>query len=391
MLFSTRPKDDRRDLYDRESEIEAIKESVRRREWIAVLGIRRVGKTSVVNVSIGESNAIPLKVNLMRLHNPRRSRYSRDEFIGLLLEGINQIVRSSTLGGRLSRFVSNILGIDEEIFLDFNSMRIKPRLKRFRAHDVATLLRETDSFAEDNGKSLVLVLDEAQELAKIDLDLSTLFHDVYENCRNTVVVMTGSMVRIVERVLRDVEYGEPFFGRYIRKVELPRFTADQSEDFLRRGFQQEGVSVDPGVVEEAVARLDGVPGWLTIFGSELSFSLKHGMAPNLEEIVEKAIEEAENEAGNFLRYTQSPERYSAIILSLHRLGGRGRLSEIARVSGTLLGEDIPQPRVYALLNRLADYGFVKADDEEYSLPEDEPNRVGLVRASKGILGGEATR
>ncbi|HEU17048.1 MAG TPA: hypothetical protein ENO38_05205 [Nitrososphaeria archaeon] len=73
------------------------------------------------------------------------------------------------------------------------------------------------------------------------------------------------------------------------------------------------------------------------------------------------------------------------------IGMSGRLSEIARVSSTLLGEDIPQPRIYELLNRLLDYGFVRTDDEEYSLPEDVPNRLGLVKGVRGLLGNGATK
>jgi len=62
LLFSTRPKESRRDLYDREKEIEIIKDSVSRGEWVSVLGMRRIGKTSVVNVAVNESGSVRVRV-----------------------------------------------------------------------------------------------------------------------------------------------------------------------------------------------------------------------------------------------------------------------------------------------------------------------------------------
>jgi len=54
MLFDVRPKEDRRDLYDRERELSELRESIERGVWSAVYGVRRVGKTSVVNVAVND-------------------------------------------------------------------------------------------------------------------------------------------------------------------------------------------------------------------------------------------------------------------------------------------------------------------------------------------------
>ncbi|WP_231136303.1 hypothetical protein [Acidianus ambivalens] len=63
MLFDVRPKEDRKDLYDRDKEVDEIKESIDRKVWIAVYGMRRVGKTSVVNVAVNDSRYIVIKPN----------------------------------------------------------------------------------------------------------------------------------------------------------------------------------------------------------------------------------------------------------------------------------------------------------------------------------------
>ncbi|WP_240931234.1 hypothetical protein [Acidianus sulfidivorans] len=55
-----------------------IKESIARSQWIAVLGMRRIWKTSIINVAVKESGAIKLTVNLMRIRDPRKKQYQRE-------------------------------------------------------------------------------------------------------------------------------------------------------------------------------------------------------------------------------------------------------------------------------------------------------------------------
>ncbi|WP_243669463.1 ATP-binding protein [Vulcanisaeta sp. JCM 16161] len=352
-----------------------------------VLGPRRVGKTSLVNVAINELGVLALRLNLVRLRESGRVRYSRDSFVALLPEEVARLVRAGTLVGRVVRFVANVLGVDEDSVVNFSSFKLRVRLRRFRAEDVGGLLRELDGFARDNRRRLVVVLDEAQELGRVmGIDFPSLLQDVYDYCTNTVIVMTGSMVGIMEGLLRGLEYGKPFFGRYMRRIYLGRFSEDESREFLRMGFREEGLEVGDDVINNAVNRLDRVVGWLTLFGAEYVNYLRHGVKPNIENIVAQAIEEVREEFRNFLLTTQSAYRYAAITLALGRLGGRARLGEVVEVAGTLINEEIPRSRVYEILSRLVDYGFIERVNDEYLLPKDESGRVGMLRASEGVLG-----
>ncbi|MDT7862697.1 MAG: ATP-binding protein [Saccharolobus sp.] len=385
MLFDVRPKEDRKDLYDRDEEIEEIKESVERKVWIAVYGMRRVGKTSVVNVAVNDPKYLVIKLNLMRIYNPKKKRYPKSSFISMFLESINEVIKKYTLGGRLTRLISNILGIDENSFIEFNLVKIRPRLKRFRGDDVSSVVRELDLLAGDNKKTLILIFDEAQELMKVNgINFSSIFHDIYDYCRNTTVVFTGSSAGILENVLKSLEYEKPFFGRFIRRIRIEKFDERLSRDFLLKGFEEEGVKVTEDVIEEALKRFDGIPGWLTFFGSEYSFRVRHGEKVDVENIEKMAIEEVRKEIRDFILGTQSPERYSATIIALDRLGGKGSVAEVTKVVNTIL-EEVPEPRIYEILNKLVDMGFIEKVNGEYSLPKDEPNRKGLVLASKDVL------
>lgn len=99
-------------------------------------------------------------------------------------------------------------------------------------------------------------------------------------------------------------------------------------------------------------RFDGIPGWLTFFGSEYSFRIRHGENQiNVEGIEKMAVEEVRKEIKDFILGTQSPEGYSATISALDRLGGKGSVADVMKVVNSILSE-VPEPRVYEILNRL---------------------------------------
>jgi len=95
--------------------------------------------------------------------------------------------------------------------MEFNLVKIRPKLKKFRSENVNSVIRELDLLAGDNRKILVLIFDEAQELLKVNgINFSSVFHDIYDYCRNTTVIFTGSMIGILEKMLKGLEYEKPF-------------------------------------------------------------------------------------------------------------------------------------------------------------------------------------
>ncbi|MEM2282702.1 MAG: hypothetical protein QXH26_04050, partial [Candidatus Hadarchaeales archaeon] len=55
MLFDERPKEDRRELFGRDKEVEELKRAAKR-PLVVLTGIRRIGKTSVLKVALKEMN-----------------------------------------------------------------------------------------------------------------------------------------------------------------------------------------------------------------------------------------------------------------------------------------------------------------------------------------------
>jgi len=58
--------------------------------------------------------------------------------------------------------------------------------------------------------------------------------------------------------------------------------------------------------------------------------------------------------------------------------------EASKVVNELIGE-VPEPRVYEILNRLVNMGFIEKVNDEYVLPRDAPNRKGMLMASREVI------
>ncbi|ARM76964.1 hypothetical protein [Acidianus manzaensis] len=65
------------------------------KDFASVVGVRRIGKTSLVRVSFNDlkDNIIPLSINLGRLNG---KNYSVEDFSRLFLEGVTDLIKNYT-------------------------------------------------------------------------------------------------------------------------------------------------------------------------------------------------------------------------------------------------------------------------------------------------------
>ncbi len=70
MLFSPYPKTKRKELFDRENELKEIEDAIRRGErLILLLGLRRLGKSSLLNVTLNELPNPSIKVDVRKTYS----------------------------------------------------------------------------------------------------------------------------------------------------------------------------------------------------------------------------------------------------------------------------------------------------------------------------------
>ena len=244
MLFDERPKHRREDLYDREEELEEIKEGVAEgRPLILITGIRRIGKTSVLNVALNELEVPKVIMDARSL--PRN--YGIRALYGLLAD---------SLASSLDKFKEALAKVRGVRLMGYGVEL------SWKGREFVSLSELFDAL---NRKGGVIAVDEAQNLRgpNARLFLEALAH-AYDYDRNLTFVLTGSEVGLLYDFLRVDDPSPPLYGRHYKEVRLERFSREESLEFLTKGFEEAGVKL--GDLERVVDLLDGIPGWLTFYG-----------------------------------------------------------------------------------------------------------------------------
>jgi AAA+ ATPase superfamily predicted ATPase len=252
MYFDSHPKTDRKDLYDRDPELKQFLSALSSAPVTVVTGLRRTGKTSFVNVALKESGFPYAFLDLRELpYNP-----SQSDVVRRLEAAFKQIDRKwfSDLTGALKHLRGvSILG--NELSFQWGRAGI----------DLGELFLEINKWATDRHMEFVIAFDEIQVIRGDKWMLGFLAH-VADTYRNVPIVVTGSEVGVLFDFLGFDNPDSPLFGRHYVQVQMKDFSANEAMDFLAEGFRQIKMSASLDVLNYAVQKLDGVPGWLTMFG-----------------------------------------------------------------------------------------------------------------------------
>jgi len=262
MLFDLRPKTSRHELYGREEELEAL-HRLSRTEWIAILGRRMTGKTSLLKTFLAEVNGIYVNLSGVR----------------------------------------SIRGLVEELMKKLKHVDLSLSLGPVRAR--WTRLAE-DVFARLEGR--IIGLDEAQDLpANYALRL---FKKVWDEHRLTII-FTGSMMGLLHRLL-EPGHDSPLYGRKPATIVLRPFTRGVAIGFLERGFDELSCPYREAELEEAVDSLGGYPGWLTYYGNlRCVRGMTHGEA--LENVYREARKILVAELERFLEARRNKALYVRLL------------------------------------------------------------------------------
>ncbi|WP_243670322.1 ATP-binding protein [Vulcanisaeta sp. JCM 16161] len=249
MLFSTEPKTSLDELFDREVEVERFRSGLNER-LVLVLGIRRVGKSSLVLSVLNSLGIDYVFIDVRKLYDDVSRKVPAER----IYEELKSSLRRLSLWWRIRDIIS-------EVDVSLGPARLKLSASRIR--DGIARILETINNA---GRRVVLVLDEAQYLRYSTIGLRPLLAYAYDHLRNITLVLTGSEVGLLNDFLGLNDPSSEFYGRYYYVVELRPFDRGRSMEFLRRGFRELGITVDDRVIERAVDELGGIVGWLVYFG-----------------------------------------------------------------------------------------------------------------------------
>jgi len=268
LLFDERPKAKRQDLFDREKELEELSRNINR-PLILLTGVRRIGKTSLLNVFLNESGLPYILLDCREL----KENYGWKDLYQLLS-------RSS------SRIIDLLKGI-KGVKIFGNEVELA-----WKGRDFVSL---SDLFDHLNKKRLIIAFDEAQRLrGPLSKEIKNALAHAYDYDNNLTFILTGSEVGLLYDFLGIDDPTSPLYGRYYHEIRVERFDKETSVSFLKQGFSELSIQVDERVVEEIAEFFDGIPGWLTLAGNLYS------RTKDLERVKEVAVNVALQELRNLI-------------------------------------------------------------------------------------------
>ncbi len=356
-LFDPRPKSNPRDFFDREKELNEFTRYVKSCPLTVVLGLRRIGKTSLILTGLELSKKKYIYIDCKAL--PSNGVIGIDEFILLFIQSLDFFCRKyHPLRSKIYRFLEGIRGVS------IGPLGVSINTRKFSYSSLIDILY----YLDDLGENLVLVIDEAQELRRIArYRFDSLIAFIYDNLRNINTVLSGSQIGLLYRLLRTSDPDAPLYGRLYMEVRLGRLTDDLSREYLYRGFNEYGLEPPSDYIEYIVEQVDGVIGWLTYIGY-YSVEKRVFSRRNVDEIIRSAYSIVINELENFLKiHWIARDRYIAL---LETIAYHGELSwsslyrEVVSKTGY-----IPKTTYNRLLRQLVEAGFIEKHDSRYKIAD----------------------
>jgi AAA+ ATPase superfamily predicted ATPase len=358
MLFDLRPKASKAELYGREDELKRITSSFKSDvPLILLLGVRRVGKTSLLRTALAETDEPSIYLDARRLDE---EGYSRSVLYEMLSE---EVSRLSTKWNKIKGILGHVKGVHLEgakIELDWAKDGLS----------LQSLLRSLDDWSSQsrNARNVLVAVDEAQLLrnmagGKGRIDFRSLIAYCYDNLRHIKFVLVGSEVGLLLGFLGLEDPKSPLYGRGRTEIILRRFSRKKSLGFLEAGFRECGINYKKEMLEMVVDKLDGVVGWLTLYGNKASEAGR----PD-RNLLASVIELAKVMAKKEIESVLARSRYYR--LALGSLGnGRFRWSEIKKDIISQTGRFVTDAQVSRALDGLSRLGIVSKERDQYQISD----------------------
>ncbi|MCW4000838.1 MAG: ATP-binding protein [Candidatus Bathyarchaeota archaeon] len=345
MFFDPRPKIKKEDLYGRNQELAQFQNAITYAPLIVITGLRRTGKTSFLNVAMAESKQPYTIMDLRGLpYNP-----SNADIVRRLETAFNRVDKQwlSGLTGAL-KHLRGISIMGNEITFGWGKTGV----------DLPEFFSKINDWTANENKHFLVAFDEIQ-IVRGDKWIPQLFAHVADSYRNITLVLTGSECGLMFDFLGFDNPNAPLYGRDYVQIQMNNFSEPQSRTFLESGFQQINISCSPEVINYALANLDGIAGWLTLFGSRCLTK-----QASSKEIVDEVVSEAGRLArAEALKLTLMSRRYGVALnfLAGTKAAGWGQVKSALEAKE---GHSLTGSMVSKLLNALVKSGFaVKAEDK----------------------------
>lgn len=354
-------------MFDREAEMSALLGYVESKiPGVLITGFRRVGKTSVLKTILNEKVDNYVYIDMRDLGS--KGSISKKDVITKFQNSLNEFLRKNrstkqTLIDNLKN-ISGVSGFGVGVQFGWQSGRDV---------DLAQTFKEVNEWAKESETVVVLAIDEAQIFTQAKhYNVAGVFASIYDNCHNIVLVLSGSAFRLLYDFIDSENPDSDLFGRDFEEIKVPPLTKAQSKDLLRQGFTELGKGFEKqsdfdGIIDEAVSKLDGIIGWLIMFGARCNSQGK--VSKNYISTIQKqGAALTGQEFVTFLKYRIGEKRYKIIMKLI-----ANSPSTWTEIKTELCSKDrkVSDSNISLLIETLVKNGFLDSDEKakQYFIPD----------------------
>ncbi|MGJ8454414.1 AAA family ATPase [Pseudothermotoga sp. U03pept] len=360
MFFSLEPKMRREDLYDRENELNELEKAVENGRIVLLTGVRRIGKTSILKVFLNEKKQSGVEHVFIdcRAFIRRGNLLDKRALNSHIVAEIQKILEKSILK-RAAKSISNIKTPWLEVDL---------KGKESLQSSLARVLDEVNSRLERSKRKLIVAMDEVQNM-RLDgsggLEFLNILAYAYDHLSNIEFILTGSEVGVLHDFLRLDDAESPLFGRYLNEIQVERFSQAASIDFLVKGFEQLKLESNIQKIEEAVDALDGLVGYLVMYGYTVWQKKSYDEA--LSETLQSAVQIIKKELQELF---ERSENYKIVLEAIaHRMNTFSKIKEYSMMKSTPMNDRT----LTNVLKSLVKYSYLEERFESgskyYAIPD----------------------
>jgi hypothetical protein len=312
MLFDDVPKENQNDLFNRETEIKQFTEFLDyKRPLILITGNRRVGKTSLLQSILNQNTRYNVVIKLGNLVSKRY--LTKEDLVILIQTSLREFfAKNKEIESALKDPAKAVNGVG------FGVSGIELEHRPDKDLDLRGLFGKINEWAEKTDQTVVLAIDEAQELRKSKhLDTSGLLASIYDNCEEIIIVLTSSEPGLLYDFIGKDNPKSALHGKSYDEIKLEPFSVQKSEEFLRKGFAEYELEIEQDIlahesIHVAAQNLGGVLGWLNKFGTKC-VQRKLIVLEFLSEVVGEGAKVAKADFEDFLFTRDASDRYVKII------------------------------------------------------------------------------
>ena len=346
MYFDVSPKTRKIDLFGMDYQLEIFKKYLKDKSvrMVVIKGLRRVGKTSLLNVGLLESELKYVKIDVR--DSPF---YDKKEFLIFLIKKIKEKA-DDYWDKTIDKITGMAAGYGSFSFELFFS----------KEENISSFFEHLNEQLQKKKESLILAFDEVQLLKQTGFDY--FLASVFDNYRQIKIVLTGSEIGLMDQFLGKEEYEAPLFGRAYLELVVGRIKEESVAKFLEEGFRQIHHTITIEEIREVIGNFDGIMGGGTYYGWFRSKGFSHPRA--LEKVKEEGKTIIRKELEHFLAKRRSKNNYLKTIQYLAK--GKNTWAALKQnfaKEGTRLADS--QLSLY--LKELMNVGFVEKINEQYFL------------------------